>query len=77
MTETATRWQLQGTVGVACNCDYGCPCNFNALPSKGKCEGQWTWHVERRDPARRSDLHRGGELARRDTRGEWGGADPV
>jgi hypothetical protein len=40
-------WQLSGTLGVACNCDYGCPCNFNALPSKGKCEGQWTWHVER------------------------------
>ena len=37
---------MRGTVGVACNCDYGCPCNFSALPSKGKCEGQWTWHVE-------------------------------
>ncbi len=31
---------------VACNCDYGCPCNFNALPTTGKCEGHWTWHVE-------------------------------
>jgi hypothetical protein len=39
-------WTLRGTVGVACNCDYGCPCNFNARPSTGKCEGQWTWHVE-------------------------------
>ena len=46
MAATTTTWQLTGTVGVACNCDYGCPCNFNALPSKGKCEGQWTWHVE-------------------------------
>ncbi len=45
-TETATEWQMSGTVGVACNCDYGCPCNFNARPSKGKCEGGWTWHVE-------------------------------
>jgi hypothetical protein len=41
----ADAWQLQGTVFVACNCDYGCPCNFNALPTQGKCEGQWTWHV--------------------------------
>ena len=32
---------------VACNCDFGCPCNFNARPSRGKCEGGWTWHVER------------------------------
>ena len=40
-------WDLKGTVVIACNCDYGCPCNFNALPTKGKCEGTWTWHVER------------------------------
>jgi hypothetical protein len=40
-------WKLKGTVIVACNCDYGCPCNFNALPTTGKCEGTWTWHVER------------------------------
>lgn len=43
MTES---WQLRGTVLVACNCDYGCPCNFNASPTQGKCEGQWTWHVD-------------------------------
>jgi hypothetical protein len=30
---------------IACNCDWGCPCNFNAPPTKGKCEGGWTWHV--------------------------------
>ncbi len=42
----ATDWTLKGTVLIACNCDFGCPCNFNALPSKGKCEGGWTWHVE-------------------------------
>lgn len=40
-------WELRGTVLIACNCDYGCPCNFNALPSHGFCEGGWTWHVER------------------------------
>ena len=40
-------WELSGTVLVGCNCDYGCPCNFNALPSHGKCEGGWTWQVER------------------------------
>jgi hypothetical protein len=40
-------WELKGTVIVACNCDYGCPCNFNARPTKGKCEGTWTWHVDR------------------------------
>jgi len=38
-------WRLAGTVLISCNCDYGCPCNFNALPTQGKCEGHWTWHV--------------------------------
>ena len=40
-------WTLNGQVLVACNCDWGCPCNFNALPTPGKCEGGWTWHVEK------------------------------
>ena len=22
----------------SCNCDYGCPCNFNGLPTHGNCE---------------------------------------
>jgi hypothetical protein len=39
-------WKVKGTVLVACNCDYGCPCNFNAPPSTGDCEGSWTWHIE-------------------------------
>jgi len=42
----AERWHLKGTNLIACNCDYGCPCNFNALPTTGKCEGGWTWHVD-------------------------------
>lgn len=42
----AESWRLSGTVLVACNCDWGCPCNFNARPTTGKCEGGWTWHVE-------------------------------
>jgi hypothetical protein len=40
-------WQVNGTVLVACNCDYGCPCNFNAPPTTGDCEGNWTWHIEK------------------------------
>ena len=45
-TDVGTPWRLTGTVLVSCNCDYGCPCNFNALPTKGNCEGGWTWHIE-------------------------------
>ncbi len=42
----APAWALNGHVILACNCDFGCPCNFNALPTTGKCEGNWNWHIE-------------------------------
>jgi hypothetical protein len=38
-------WQLTGNVLIACNCDWGCPCNFNARPSRGHCEGGWIWVI--------------------------------
>ncbi|MGH7468263.1 MAG: DUF1326 domain-containing protein [Longimicrobiales bacterium] len=38
-------WQLNGNIIIACNCDFGCPCNFNARPSHGKCEGGWVWAI--------------------------------
>ena len=40
------QWNIRGQVILACNCDYGCPCNFNGLPTTGKCEGNWNWHIE-------------------------------
>lgn len=45
-TAVKVDWHLKGTILIACNCDYGCPCNFNALPTTGDCEGMWTWHIE-------------------------------
>ncbi|SPS00794.1 DUF1326 domain-containing protein [Cupriavidus taiwanensis] len=33
-----TPWEIQGTELINCNCSYGCPCQFNALPSNGFCE---------------------------------------
>lgn len=44
--ETKVDWHLKGTVVLACNCDFGCPCNFNALPTHGDCEGGYTWHID-------------------------------
>ena len=40
-------WGLNGNVLIACNCDWGCPCNFNARPSHGHCEGGWIWVIEK------------------------------
>lgn len=33
-----TPWEIQGTELMNCNCSYGCPCQFNALPTRGFCE---------------------------------------
>ena len=35
---TLTRWTIQGKEFVHCNCAYGCPCQFNALPTQGHCQ---------------------------------------
>ncbi|MEQ1839171.1 MAG: DUF1326 domain-containing protein, partial [Verrucomicrobiales bacterium] len=32
-----TNWTITGRELVNCNCDYGCPCQFNALPTNGSC----------------------------------------
>lgn len=31
-------WELQADELATCNCAYGCPCQFNALPTYGNCE---------------------------------------
>ena len=31
-------WELEADELVSCNCAYGCPCQFNALPTYGYCE---------------------------------------
>ena len=33
-----TTWSIQGKELANCNCAYGCPCQFNALPTYGACE---------------------------------------
>lgn len=33
-----TPWEIKATEFANCNCAYGCPCQFNALPTKGFCE---------------------------------------
>lgn len=43
---TGVRWQIAGTMVQACNCDWGCPCEFNSKPTYGHCHGTWTWHVK-------------------------------
>jgi hypothetical protein len=37
---------MQGTLLGACSCDWGCPCSFDAPPTRGFCEGTYLWHIE-------------------------------
>jgi len=32
-----TNWTIKGREFIHCNCAYGCPCQFNALPTHGDC----------------------------------------
>ena len=32
-----TEWEFKGREFVNCTCEYGCNCQFNALPDKGHC----------------------------------------
>jgi len=38
-------WRLKGEWLKSCNCDYGCPCDFNARPTQGFCKGLVAMHV--------------------------------
>jgi hypothetical protein len=29
-----TQWSFEANYFTACNCDWGCPCNFNARPTE-------------------------------------------
>src|SRR4029077_10040069 len=37
-TGVKTEWQISGDEVGSCNCDWGCPCQFNAPPTTDHCE---------------------------------------
>ncbi|MEO8354142.1 MAG: DUF1326 domain-containing protein [Chthoniobacteraceae bacterium] len=45
MNTTPTKWSLEADFLQACNCDYGCPCEFSAPPTRGFCEGTGAWRI--------------------------------
>ena len=45
--QTNISWRIKGNLIGACNCDWGCPCNFNAPPTYGTCEGPNVWHIQK------------------------------
>jgi hypothetical protein len=41
------KWTIEADYLQACNCDYGCPCEFEAPPTNGNCEGMGAWRINR------------------------------
>ena len=41
-----TPWEIKGREFGNCNCAYGCPCQFNALPTHGHCRGLAVFDIE-------------------------------
>jgi hypothetical protein len=42
-----TPWEIEGRELINCNCAYGCPCQFDALPTYGKCEAMGGISIDR------------------------------
>ena len=38
-------WNMKADYAEACNCDYGCPCNFDGFPSNGFCRALVGYHI--------------------------------
>lgn len=43
---TYKEWHIRGPSVLNCNCDWGCPCQFNALPTRGDCRGMLAMEIE-------------------------------
>lgn len=41
-----TSWTIKGREFIHCNCAYGCPCQFNALPTHGNCQAVGAVHID-------------------------------
>lgn len=40
-------WSMQGAEFTNCNCSFGCPCQFNSLPTHGNCRGYTFVQIEK------------------------------
>ena len=40
-------WEIHGLEFGNCNCSYGCPCQFNALPTHGHCRAIGFFRIDR------------------------------
>lgn len=47
MVETTQipNWYMKADYVETCNCDFGCPCNFNGFPTYGFCRALVLYHI--------------------------------
>jgi hypothetical protein len=45
LEESIPEWTFKADYIETCNCDYGCPCNFNGFPSNGFCSALVGYHI--------------------------------
>jgi hypothetical protein len=39
------KWHIKSDYVETCNCDFGCPCNFNGFPTYGFCRALVLFHI--------------------------------
>ena len=40
-------WYIEGVSFGSCNCNYGCPCQFEDIPTQGHCRGFGAMRIDR------------------------------
>lgn len=40
-------WSIRGSQIATCNCAWGCPCQFNSLPTNGNCRAAVAMRIDR------------------------------
>lgn len=43
---TYVDWSIKGPEVSTCNCDWGCPCQFNAMPTHGDCRAAVAMRID-------------------------------
>ncbi|MBI3853913.1 MAG: DUF1326 domain-containing protein [Verrucomicrobia bacterium] len=46
-SDNKVKWSFEADYLQACSCDYGCPCEFEAPPARGFCQGLGAWKINR------------------------------
>src|SRR5919109_2024540 len=44
--EQIPSWHMKADYVETCNCDFGCPCNFNGFPTYGYCRALILYHIQ-------------------------------